>query len=126
MSLTIPFTQTINQEHKKSFWTSRVPSTINEAKELLTANLNLKKLKSDERYFFYQTFLEYGEVKQKLVLLLSHKMKEKKEETLRKKLEKDVEKAEMSLKKLKGEDFFCEEDALKAAEKWIQDFLYFV
>ena len=106
----------------KSFWISRVPATINEAKELLTANLNLKTLKSDERYSFYQTFVDYGGVKQKWVLLLSHKMKEKKEVTLRRKLEKELEKAEKSLKKLAGDDFFCEEDALKAAEKWIADF----
>ncbi|MDR3666542.1 MAG: IS1634 family transposase [Ignavibacteriaceae bacterium] len=106
----------------RSFWISRVPATICEAKELLTANLNLKTLKSDERYSFYQTFVEYGGIKQKWVLLLSHKMKEKKEETLRKKLENEVEKAEKSLKKLKGRDFFCEEDALKIAEEWIQDF----
>jgi transposase len=106
----------------KSFWISRVPATITEAKELLTANLNLKTLKSDERYSFYQTFVEYGGVKQKWVLLLSHKMKEKKEQTLRTKLDKEVERAEKSFKKLKGEDFFCGEDALKAAEKWIQDF----
>ncbi|KKG51870.1 IS1634 family transposase [Methanosarcina mazei] len=106
----------------KSFWISRVPATITEAKELLAANLNLQKLKSDERYSFYQTFVEYGGIKQKWVLLLSHKMKEKKEGTLRTKLDKEVEKAEKSFKKLKGEDFFCEEDALKAAEKWITDF----
>ena len=49
-------------------------------------------------------------------------MKKKKEQTLRTKLEKEIKKAEKSFKKLKGEDFFCEEDALKAAEKWIQDF----
>jgi transposase len=106
----------------KSFWISRVPATISEAKELLTANLNLKTLKSDERYSFYQTFVEYGGVKQKWVLLLSHKMKEKKEKTLRTKLDKEVEKAEKAFKKLKGEDFFCEEDASKAAEKWIKEF----
>jgi transposase len=106
----------------KSFWISRVPATINEAKELLTANLNLKTLESDERYSFYQTFVEYGGVKQKWVLLLSHKMKEKKEITLGKKLEKELEKAEKSLKKLAGDDFFCEEDALKEAEKWIAYF----
>ena len=106
----------------KALWISRVPATINEAKELLTANMSLNTLKSDERYSFYQTFVEYGGVKQKWVLLLSHKMKEKKEETLRKKLEKELEKTETSLKKLKGRDFFCEEDALKAAEEWIRDF----
>jgi transposase len=106
----------------QSFWISRVPSTITEAKELLAANLNLKTLKSDARYSFYQTFVEYGGVKQKWVLLLSHKMKEKKEATLRRKLEKELEKAEKSFKKLKGEDFFCEEDVLKAAEEWTQEF----
>jgi transposase len=106
----------------KSFWISRVPATITEAKELLAANLNLQTLKSDERYSFYQTFVEYGGIKQKWVLLLSHKMKEKKEGTFRTKLDKEVEKAEKSFKKLKVEDFFCEEDALKAAEKWIADF----
>lgn len=106
----------------KSFWISRVPATITEAKELINTNLNLKPLKSDDRYSFYQTFVDYGGVKQKWVLLLSHKMKEKKEVTLRRKLEKELEKAEKSLKKLAGDDFFCEEDALKAAEKWIADF----
>jgi len=75
-----------------------------------------------EIYSFYQTFVEYGRVKQKWVLLFSHKMKEKKEETLRKKLEKEVEKTEIPLKKLKGRNFFCEEDALKAVEEWTQEF----
>src|SRR5664280_1169504 len=82
----------------RSFWISRVPATINEAKELLTANLNLKTLKSDERYSFYQTFVEYGGVKQKWVLLLSHKMREKKEETFRKKLKKKLKKQKGLLK----------------------------
>ena len=49
-------------------------------------------------------------------------MKEKKEKTLKNKFNKEIEKARTSLKKLKGQDFFCEEDALKAAEIWIQDF----
>jgi len=82
----------------KSFWISRVPATITEAKELLNANLNLKPLKSDERYSFYQTFVDYGGVKQKWVLLLSHKMKEKKEVTLRRKLEKSLKKQKSRLK----------------------------
>ena len=95
----------------KTFWISRVTATITEAKDLLTANLNLKTLKSDDRYSFYQTFVDYGEVKQKWVLLLSHKMKEKKEKTLKKNFDKEIEKARKSLKKLKGHDLFCEEDA---------------
>jgi transposase len=47
----------------KTFWISRVTSTITEAKDLLTANLSLKTLKSDERYSFYETFVDYGGVK---------------------------------------------------------------
>ena len=106
----------------KTFWISRVTATITEAKELLTANLDLKILKSDDRYSYYQTFVDYGGVKQKWVLLLSHKMKEKKERTLKNKFNKEIEKARKSLKKLKGQNFSCEEDALRAAEMWIQDF----
>jgi len=59
---------------------------------LKNVNLNLKTLKSDERYSFYQTSVEYGEVKQKWVLLLSHKMKEKKEAILRRKLKNSLKK----------------------------------
>jgi len=106
----------------KTFWISRVTATITEAKELLAANLDLKILKSDDRYSFYQTFVDYGGVKQKWVLLLSHKMKEKKEKTLKNKFNKETEKARKSLKKLKGQNFSCEEDALRAAETWIQNF----
>jgi transposase len=106
----------------KTFWISRVTATITEAKELLTANLDLKILKSDDRYSYYQTFVDYGGVKQKWVLLLSHKMKEKKEKTLKNKFNKETEKARKSLKKLKGQNFSCEEDALRASETWIQDF----
>ena len=107
-----------------TFWISRVTSTITEAKDLLTANLSLETLKSDDRYSFYETFVDYGGVKQKWVLLLSHNMKEKKEKTQRNKCDKEIEKARKSLKKLMGRDFFCEEDALKAAEVWIKDFPY--
>jgi transposase len=49
-------------------------------------------------------------------------MKEKKSETFGKKIEKELERAEKAFKKLMGEGFFCEEDVLKVAEKWIQDF----
>jgi len=116
------YTEDNIKKMEKTFWISRVTATITEAKDLLTANLNMKTLKSDDRYSFYQTFVDYGGVKQKWVLLLSHKMKEKKEKTLKNKFDKEIEKARTSLKKLKGQDFFCEEDALKAAEIWIQDF----
>jgi transposase len=85
--------------------------------------LSPKTLKSDGRYSFYVTFVDYGGVKQKWVLLLSHKMKEKKEKTLKNKFDKEIEKARKSSKKLKRQDFFCDEDALKAVETWIQDFL---
>src|SRR5665647_1205438 len=44
---------------------------------------NYQKLNVDlPKVRYYQTFVDYGGVKQKWVLLLSHKMKEKKEKTL--------------------------------------------
>jgi transposase len=71
-----------------------------------TYRSNGSLVKSDDRYSSYQTFVDYRGLKQKWVLLLSHKMKEKKEKTLKKKFDKEIEKARKSLKKLKGQDFF--------------------
>ncbi len=106
----------------KSLWISRPSSTITATKELIAGSMKLKTLKSDERYSFYQTVVEYEGVKQNWVLLCSSKLKVKKEATLKKNLKKEMEKARTSLKKLKNELFSCEEDALKYAEKWIQDY----
>jgi transposase len=47
----------------KTFWISQVTSTITEAKDLLTANLSLETLESDDRYSFYETYMDYGGVK---------------------------------------------------------------
>lgn len=78
-------------------WISCVPATINKAKELLTSNL-----------------------KQKWILLLSQKMKEKKEETFRKKLENSLKKQKCLIISRKEEIFF-KEYVLKATEERVQD-----
>lgn len=52
-----------------TFWISRVPITINEAKALLDKDLELTVCK-DSRYSFYETRSEYAGISQKWVVVL--------------------------------------------------------
>jgi transposase len=103
-----------------TFWISRVPSTINEAKELLDKDLDLV-VSTDPRYSFFETVSDYAGIWQKWVVVRSVEMREKMLSTFDKNLEKEMDESRKSLKRLVGYDFFCEEDALKAAWKWIAE-----
>ena len=103
-----------------TFWISRVPSTINEAKALLLKDLELTVC-ADPRYSFFETVSDYAGVLQKWVVVRSVEMREKMLATFDANLEKEMEESRKSLKRLVGYDYFCEKDALKAAGKWIAD-----
>jgi transposase len=103
-----------------AFFISRVPATINEAKELLMKDLTLETC-SDERYSCYAVKSSYGEVKQLWVIFCSEEMKKKEEKTFNEKIPKELEAAEKSLKKLSNREFACEADARMAAEQWLKD-----
>jgi transposase len=101
-------------------WITRVPATINEAKELLHSDVKMVPCK-DSRYSFYSTSSNYGEINQKWVLFHSKPMQQRMEKTLEKRIAKDTQAANASLKKLKSRRFACEPDARKEAEIWIQN-----
>ena len=103
-----------------AFFISRVPATINEAKELLMADLILEKC-SDERYSGYAVKSFYGGVEQLWVIFCSEEMKKKEEKMFDEKLLKELEAAEKSLKKLSNCEFACEADARMAAEQWLKE-----
>jgi len=103
-----------------AFFISRVPATINEAKELLTADLILE-ICSDERYSCYTAKSCYSGVKQLWVVFCSDEMKKKEEKTFDEKIIKELEAAEKSLKKLSSREFTCEADAKMAAEQWLKE-----
>ncbi len=87
-----------------------VPSTINEVKTLLHADITLNTGK-DTRYSFYETMSDYGGIPQKWVLVHSKDMQERKEKTLEKSLERMDVQTTKSFKKLSSLEFACEKDA---------------
>lgn len=103
-----------------AFFISRAPATINEAKELLIADLILKTC-SDERYSCYSAKSCYGGVEQLWGVFCSEEMKKKEEKTFEEKIIKELEAAEKSLKKLSNREFACEADARMAAEQWLKE-----
>lgn len=103
---------------RSTFWISRVPGTINEARELLGKDLDLTVCE-DARYSFYETASDYAGIPQKWVVVRSEEMRDKMLATYEKSLEKELEESRKSLKHLQSHEYFCEEDALKAAREWI-------
>ena len=75
---------------------------------------------SDTRYSFYEHLTEYGGIRQKWVLVRSKEMQKSRLKTYEKRLKKDFKKYKSEIKELKQEEFACEEDALKAVQKWIK------
>ena len=53
-------------------WITRVPSTINLCKELLISDIEFKQ-GEDPRYSFYETMVEYGDIKQKWIYVSFHR-----------------------------------------------------
>jgi transposase len=102
-------------------WITRVPATINEAKELLDSDIKMTPCK-DSRYSFYSTSSHYGSINQKWVLFHSNPMQQRMEKSFEKRIEKETNAAITALKKLKIRRFACEPDARKEAEIWIQGY----
>jgi transposase len=98
-----------------AFFISRVPATINEAKELLLIDLIMETC-SDERYSYYAAKSCYGKVGQLWVVFCSEEMKKKEEKVFDEKILKELKAAKKSLKKLSNREFACEADARMAAE----------
>jgi transposase len=103
---------------RSTFWISRVPSTINEARALLEKDLELTVC-ADTRYSFFETVSDYAGIPQKWVVVRSVDMREKMLATFEKNLEKELGESRKSLKRLRLR-LFLQEDALKAARKWIE------
>jgi transposase len=112
--------ETLQLLGEHTFWISRVPSTINLAKELENADLTFTK-SEDRRYSFSEHIVNYADINQKWVVFHSEMMHDRQEKTLEKNLEKDIEKTRISLKKISTHEFVCEPDAAAAAEKWLKN-----
>lgn len=101
-----------------TFWISRVPGTIGEVQNLENADLIFESCK-DPRYSYYEYYTSYAGIEQKWVVYHSDPMHTRQEKTFTTKLEKNLEQARKSLKKLTTHEFACEPDAVAAADKWL-------
>jgi len=98
-------------------WITRVPSTLNLAKDLLASDLEFKQ-GEDQRYSFYETIVGYGGIEQKWVVVHSTEMQKRKDVTFERKIQKKITESQKDLKELNKVEFACEEDARAALERW--------
>jgi transposase len=100
-----------------TLWITHVPATVNEAKQLLNQDHDMKPC-SDDRYSIFETDINYGDVDQRWVVVDSSEMRLRKTSTFDKKIEKELNLAKKSAKKLGAIAFACEPDAKIAAGRW--------
>ena len=98
-------------------WITRVPATINEAKALLDADIEMESCQ-DKRYSYHITTSSYGGIEQRWVVFQSQPMQQRMEKSFSKMLEKQTRQAQKDLNKLMRREFACEADARKDAESW--------
>jgi transposase len=106
-------------------WLSRVPETIKEARELIEKGD--QEIDWKERGKGYKTasfYSNYGDVKQRWLLVYSVQSYNREKKTFDKKLEKQDESLKKSLWHLGNETFACESDAIKEANKVTKGFPY--
>jgi len=108
----------ITELGEHTLWITRVPATITEVKDLQNTDVELEVC-TDKRYSYYVTTSSYGGMEQKWVLFQSKATKKRKEKTFDRNIGNKMKTANKSLNKLKRVEHACEEDANRAAEKWL-------
>jgi transposase len=102
------------------YWISRVPTSISRAKKLLGQDLDMVVC-SDPRYSYHEVRVKYAGIPQKWVVVHSEEAEKAKAASFEKKLEKEMKADMTSLWHLSNHEYYCKEDALKAAGKWIAE-----
>jgi transposase len=112
--------QTLGQH---TFWISHPPATIDEAKSLMVADVPMTP-GVEEGYSFHELLVTYAGIDQKWVLVHSEKRRVADEKKYQRNLDKRIEKARKSWKKLRAKEFACEPDAQMAAQLWFDEYPY--
>ena len=106
-------------------WLSRVPETINQAKDLVEKPDAEVDWEVCEKGYKIAPYLScYGDVDQRWLLVYSEQSKQRETKTFYRKLDKQEELLRKALWHLGNEIFSCESDAQKAVEKRIRKFPY--
>lgn len=100
-------------------WLTRVPLSIKEASILVNEIVELKP-SSVEGYKLAESISEYGEVRQRWILIESEQRRKSDLKRLSKKIEQHQQTSQQELKKLSNQEFACIADAIGAAQKLSQ------
>lgn len=100
-------------------WISRVPETITETKEMIEeAAVSLNELTPlREGYLYKKHSSQYGNVKQRWLIVYSKPALKKAKEAVAKNLKKEFETLKKQVKTLKKKEFYCKKDACAALHR---------
>jgi transposase len=103
-------------------WVSRVPETLSEAKQITQYTGLLEDLESGYQGKEFKS--EYGEVKQRWLLVYSEQAYTREEKTLKRQVAKENEEKTRELNRWLRTDFDCENDAKEAVLRWSRKLKY--
>ena len=113
--------QTIQSlDAQKQLFISRAPQKLKQVKEAIVRKHTLDFQTLDNGYSAAWMESDYGEVKQRWLLIESEQAKKREQHTLDKRMEKDSNTALASFKKLSRQRFSCPLDAEKAVVLWLK------
>ena len=98
-------------------WLSRVPATIKSAQELLTLDSSIFQDSQITGYRLAEVGNYYGNIKQRWLIVESEARRLSDLKQLEKRVSKHLTSAQSQLKRLSQQQFACEADALKAANR---------
>ena len=108
-----------NLEQMKSLhWLSRVPATIKPTHELLASDSSIFQDSEIEGYRLAEVCNYYGKIKQRWLIVEGEARKLSDLKQLEKRLSRRLALAQSSLRQLSQQQFACEADALKAANRF--------
>jgi len=99
-------------------WLSRVPATIKQTQELLALSNSIFSDSEIQGYRFAEVCSYYGKIKQRWLIVESEARKLSDLKQLEKRCSKHLASAQSSLRQLSQQQFACEADALKAANRF--------
>jgi transposase len=108
--------KTIEDLSSSMKWITHVPETLAEAKKVIQYGEALEQL--EEGYHGKEFTSEYGEVKQRWLLVYSEQAYLREEKTLKKQIQKEKEEKTRELNRWCRTEFDCEKDAEEALLRW--------
>ncbi|MCP5003946.1 MAG: IS1634 family transposase, partial [Planctomycetes bacterium] len=107
-------------DEQKQLFISRAPQKLKQVKNAIAEQASLTFEPLDNGYRGAWLSSEYGEVKQRWLLIESEQAKKREQHTFDKRMEKESSAAFKSFKKLSRQRFSCSLDADKALKVWLK------